>query len=246
MRHIIADLHIHSVLSPCGGLEMSPSALVSRLAELEIEWFSITDHNTMANCPAYEVAATRAGMAFTWGVEIQTMEEIHLLAYFDDRDRAQAFDAELYQSLLPIMNDPDFFGDQVIIDENENILRVEPRALINSSMWDLATATEQVQAFGGVAVPAHVDASVNSIISQLGFLPAYPNFPILGITAGLNLEMYLATHPEMVDKAFLRSSDAHYLTDLRHGICKLYIEHAGAKELLLAAMHADGRYIAHT
>jgi len=222
---------------------MSPHALVSRLKELGIEWFAITDHNSMANCPAYQAVAREAGLAFTWGVEIQTMEEIHLLAYFDDSAKAQAFDAELYSSLLPINNDPDFFGDQVIIDENENILRVESRALINSSIWDIATATEQVFAFGGLAVPAHVDAQVNSILSQLGFLPEYPDFPILGITAGLQLEDYLQQHPELADKAFLRASDAHYLADLRHGICKLFVEQASAKELLLAARKADTRFI---
>ncbi len=225
---------------------MSPSALVNRLQELKIEWFAITDHNIMANCPAYEAAARKAGLAFTWGVEIQTMEEIHLLAYFDDPDQAQAFDAELYDSLLPLQNDPDFFGDQVIIDENENILRVESRALINSSMWDIATATEKVLAFGGLAVPAHVDAQVNSILSQLGFLPEYPEFPILGITAGLNLADFRAEHPEMERKAFLRASDAHYLADLRPGICMLRIEQASAKELILAAQETDGRYIDFT
>jgi predicted metal-dependent phosphoesterase TrpH len=77
---------------------MSPSALVNRLQELGIEWFAITDHNSMANCPAYQAVALKAGLAFSWGVEIQTMEEIHLLAYFDDPAQAQAFDQELYNS----------------------------------------------------------------------------------------------------------------------------------------------------
>ena len=129
MRWIRADLHIHSVLSPCGGLEMSPADLISRLKEYKIEWFAITDHNSMANCPAYAAVAAKAGMAFSWGVEIQTSEEIHLLAYFDDHQKAQVFDNELYSSMLPLPNDPDFFGDQVVIDENENILRVEQLAL---------------------------------------------------------------------------------------------------------------------
>ncbi|MCB5279038.1 MAG: PHP domain-containing protein [Candidatus Cloacimonetes bacterium] len=243
MRIYSADLHIHSVLSPCGGLEMSPSALVAKLKKLGIEWFAITDHNSMANCPAYESVALRAGLFFTWGVEIQTLEEIHLLGYFDDREKAKAFDLVLYRSLLPLPNDPDYFGDQVIIDENENILRVESRALINSSTWDLAMATQQIIDFGGIAIPAHIDAEVNSIISQLGFLPASPSFELLGITASLNLNEYLAKHPELSGKAFLRASDAHYLNDLRSGVCKLHIEQACANELLLAAHKTGGRYI---
>jgi len=174
---------------------MAPSAVVDKLKKHGIQWFAITDHNSMANCPAYDAVARKAGLLFTWGVEIQTMEEIHLLAYFDDSDKAQAFDAELYASLLPIANDPDFFGDQVIIDENENILKVEPRALINSSTWDLETAVQMISAFDGIAVPAHIDAQVNSILSQLGFLPETPVFPLLGITAKLDLREYLAQNP---------------------------------------------------
>lgn len=243
MRNFRADLHIHSVLSPCGGLEMSPSAVVTRLQELGVQWFAITDHNSMGNCPAYEVVARKAGLHFSWGVEIQTMEEIHLLAYFDDPSQAQAFDQELYRSLLPLNNDPDFFGDQVIIDENENILRVEPKALINSSVWDLTTATEQVCAFGGLAVPAHIDAEVNSIISQLGFLPPSPNFELLGITAKLNLPKYLDQHPELADKAFIRASDAHYLGDLGRGSCTMRVQEPTAQEILRAARKMDGRYI---
>nr|MDK2850680.1 3,5-nucleoside bisphosphate phosphatase [Candidatus Cloacimonadota bacterium] len=243
MRSYRADLHIHSVLSPCGGLEMSPSALVQELKHIGVDWFAITDHNSVANCPAYAAVAAQNGLAFTWGVEIQSVEEIHILAYFDDPDKAQRFDRKLYDSLLPIKNDPDYFGDQVIIDEKENILRVEPRALMNSSTWDLATVVQEIEAFEGLAIPAHIDAGVNSVISQLGFLPPYPEFKILGITAGLDLPKYLAEHPEMVGKSFIRASDAHYLTDLRHGSCIIYAQEPTAQEILFAAQKMGGRYI---
>lgn len=243
MRNFRADLHIHSVLSPCGGLEMSPSALIEKLQELEIQWFAITDHNSMGNCPAYAAVAKKAGLCFSWGVEIQTIEEIHLLAYFDDPSQAQAFDQELYRSLLPIENDPEFFGDQVIIDENENILRMESKALINSSLWDLVTAAQRISAFGGLAVPAHIDADVNSIISQLGFLPPSPVFELLGITAKLNLPKYLDGHPELCGKAFMRASDAHYLNDIGHGSCMIRVQEPTAQEILQAARKVDGRYI---
>ena len=243
MRCYRADLHIHSVLSPCGGLEMAPSAVVNKLLSSGIEWFAITDHNSMANCPAYEAVARKAGLHFSWGVEIQSMEEIHILAYFDDPKMAQDFDRELYGSLLPIANDPDYFGDQVIIDENENILKVEPLALINSSMWDLSTVVERIQAFGGFAVPAHIDATVNSVISQLGFLPPQPEFKVLGISAKLDLQDYLSQHPHMIDKQYMRASDAHYLADLGHTCCRAYVQSASVKELMLAADKLDGRYI---
>lgn len=243
MRWLRADLHIHSVLSPCGSLEMAPHDLVKRLQECKIDWFAITDHNTMANCPAYAAVAEAAGLFFSWGVEIQTSEEIHILAYFDAPKQAQDFDKELYSSLLPLENDPDYFGDQVVIDENENIIRVEQRALINSSLWDLSLAVERIRDYGGFAVPAHVDAGVNSIISQLGFMPDEPAFDLFGVTAGLDMQDWRTRQPYFARRSLLKASDAHYLADIGSGYSELYLEEPTVAELRKAALNLDRRII---
>jgi PHP family Zn ribbon phosphoesterase len=243
MRWFTADLHIHSVLSPCGGLEMSPRAVVDRAKSCGIDWMAITDHNSLANCPAYAAAAAAAGLSFTWGVEVQTSEEIHLLVYFDDPGAAQAFGKELYASLLPIGNDPEFFGDQVIIDENENILGMEPKALMNSSVWDLSTAVGEARGHGGYCVPAHVDACVNSLIGQLGFLPAEPQFDLFGLTAKADLNEFLQGHPELAGKSWLRCSDAHYLADLGSGSSRILAAGPSVGELAKAALGLAERKI---
>lgn len=222
---------------------MSPREMIARLKQYRIEWFAITDHNSMANCPAYAKVAAEAGMGYSWGVEIQSSEEIHLLAYFDDPEKAVAFDRELYASLLPLPNDPDFFGDQVVIDENDNILRVEQLALINSSQWDINTTVEQVEAFGGLVVPAHVDAGINSILSQLGFIPDKPEFAAFGITALLNADAWRSEHPYFAQRSLIRASDAHYLDDIGKGYSELYVENASIAELKLAAERQAGRMI---
>jgi PHP family Zn ribbon phosphoesterase len=243
MRWFTADLHIHSVLSPCGGLEMSPRELIARIKACGIDWMAITDHNSLANCEAYDAVAKKAGIAFTWGVEAQTLEEIHLQVYFDDPLMAQKFGSELYNSLLPIENDPDFFGDQVIIDENENILGMEHRALINSSTWDLNAMVQKAREFGGYCVPAHVDAGVNSLLSQLGFIPAEPEFDLFGLTAQADLSAFLAQNGSLSPKAFLRCSDAHYLDDIGTGISRIYVREPSAAELAKAAKGLDERKI---
>jgi len=243
MRSFKADLHIHSVLSPCGGLEMSPHAVVAKAKELKIEWLALTDHNTLANCPAYAEVAEASGLAFTYGTEIQTAEEIHLLAYFDDREKAMEFDRELHNALPEIKNDADFFGDQVVIDAEENIIRMEEKALSNSVVWDLDETVNRILYFHGFAVPAHIDAEANSILSQLGFLPQEPDFSLLGITAKLNLTGFLLLHPELRDKSFLRSSDAHYLSDLGSGTSEIIVEKPTVKELMIAAKQLYERKI---
>jgi len=243
MRWFTADLHIHSVLSPCGGLEMSPRELVKRVRKCGIDWMAITDHNSLANCPAYAAVAEREGVHFTWGVEMQTAEEIHILVYFDEDCAARDFGKLLYDSLLPLENDPDFFGDQVIIDENENILSMEHKALINSSVWDLNTAVERAREHGGYCVPAHIDAQANSIIGQLGFIPEKPEFDLFEITAKADPEELPARYPQLSGKAFLRSSDSHYLDDIGSCYTRLFLGEPSATELAKAAGGLEQRKI---
>ena len=243
MQWYRADLHIHSVLSPCGGLEMSPSALIERCKELNIDWIAITDHNSMANCPAYQKVAIDNGIAYTWGVEIQTSEEIHLLAYFDDYQKAREFDKLLYDSLLPVQNDPEFFGDQVVIDENENIINVVEKALINSSLWSIDEAVDMVRSYSGVCIPAHIDADANSIIGQLGFIPDPDIFDAFGITASLDAERFIEAHKPLKLEQLIRSSDAHYICDLGSGYTTLFVMSPTMQELKLAVNGVENRKI---
>ncbi|HNX37651.1 MAG TPA: PHP domain-containing protein [Candidatus Cloacimonadota bacterium] len=243
MRTYRADLHIHSVLSPCGGLEMSPGAVVARAKALGLDWIAITDHNSMANCPAYGKVARDAGLAFSWGVEVQSAEEIHFLVYFDDIDAASDFDHELYNSLIPMENDVDFFGDQVVIDENEDIIRMENRALANSSLWDISELYDHAVSYGGFVMPAHVDASANSIISQLGFMPDDPVFDAYGLTARCDALKWISRQPFFAGKALIRSSDAHYLDDLGSGYSLIRVAEPTVKELRQAALGLEERRI---
>jgi hypothetical protein len=222
---------------------MSPQSLIQRLKELNIEWIAVTDHNSLANCPAYATVARQNGIAFTYGVEIQTSEEIHLLAYFDDEFKAMEFDQELYNALLPIPNDADFFGDQVVIDSDENIIRIEERALSNSVIWNIEEAKQMVECYSGFCVPAHIDAFTNSIIGQLGFLPTDLHFSLLGITSGLILDDFITQHPELGEYSFLRSSDAHYLSDLGCGSSRIFVECPSVGELIMAANKVNNRKI---
>jgi len=222
---------------------MSPGALMQRIKELNIEWIAITDHNTLANCPAYAIVAAENDIAFTYGVEIQTSEEIHLLAYFDNTVKAMEFDRLLLEALPSVPNDADFFGDQVVIDADENIIKLEERALSNSILWNLEDTVAEVELYGGFCVPAHVDAEANSIIGQLGFIPMDLHFPVLGITSGLNLEEYLQKHQELQEYSFLRSSDAHYLVDLGCGSSRIWVNEPTVAELMMAAQHLNERKI---
>jgi len=241
MRWYKADLHNHSVLSPCGGLEMDPESVMQTAAKNGISIFALTDHNSLANCPAYAAWAKRFGIAFLYGVEIQTAEEIHLIALFDNTQEAMEFNELLYDSLLPIPNDPDFFGDQVVIDEEGGIVRMEERALINSSVWDLDTAYQQVDSYGGLCFPAHVDATTFSIIGQLGFIPPHLDFAAVSVTANCRIDRLLTTYPWLQKYPLFACSDAHYLADIGKGTTAFYLAAPTVAEIRKAFKKEDNR-----
>ena len=77
------DLHIHSCLSPCANLEMSPSEIVTRAVAAGIDGIALTDHQSARNTPAIAECVRRAGLQCVSGVEVQTAEEVNTVALFD-------------------------------------------------------------------------------------------------------------------------------------------------------------------
>ncbi len=66
------------------------------------------------------------------GAEITTKEEVHCLAFFEKTDELIIFQEFLDLNLPDILNDPDTFGYQVQVDENEIIIYEEKKLLINA------------------------------------------------------------------------------------------------------------------
>jgi len=243
LRLYKTDLHLHSVLSPCGDLEMSPKAVMKKASEMGIEIIAVTDHNSMANSCVYQRSAVQFGIHYIYGVEIQTAEEIHVIALFDNWEIARKFNKELFNSLLPIKNDPEYFGDQIVIDDEENIVRIINKALLNSSIWTFETVLKKIEAYGGFGFPAHVDAYTNSVISQLGFIPQNSKIIAVGITAHCDVEGLLKKYPYLKDYALIRNSDAHYLADIGSGTTDFYLEEPSLSEIILACKNEKKRKI---
>ncbi len=166
-----ADFHIHSCLSPCGDLAMSPKAIVAALKEKGVQIAALTDHNTSLNCPAFAHHCKEAGIIPLFGMEAQTQEEVHVLCLFSSLDIALAFSEEIYNLLPSIMNNPEKTGDQVYVDEDDDIIGEVDKYLVISCDYDLDSLTKRVHNLGGVVIPAHVDRASFSLTSQLGFIP---------------------------------------------------------------------------
>ncbi|HOJ71580.1 MAG TPA: PHP domain-containing protein [Syntrophorhabdaceae bacterium] len=213
MSGFSCDLHIHSTLSPCASLEMSPKNIALKAKDVGLDIIAITDHNMTENSIYAHEIGRKIGLAVLFGMELQTQEEIHLLAIFDDYNTAMKLQKKVYSLLPHIKNDVNYFGDQVVVDENDEILRFEDRLLLNSSQISIEDAVAWIKAHGGIAIPSHIDSTTFSIISQLGFIPDNIPFDALEIRNRDHI-------PDMLpfimkkDITFVTFSDAHYLNDI--------------------------------
>lgn len=213
-----ADLHIHSVLSPCADFLMTPGNLIPRLKENGITIFSITDHNDCRNSRIFQKKAEENGLLFIPGIEIQSAEEVHILGYFKNTESLEKV-AEIVKNSLPqIENSEEIYGYQLIIDESDEYVEKESAFLAGASSMGIDEIADLIKAFGGIFIPAHIDRG-SSIISNIGYFPelSYDGFEIYNKSKINELkEKY------KFEKPILSSSDSHF----REGIEKkgMYIE----------------------
>ncbi len=236
-----ADLHIHSTLSPCGSLYMSPRAIVEGAKRKGLELIAVTDHNSCGNLLYVDRVAREEGVVLIPGVELQTEEEVHLLAYFETLEKALAFGEEIYSYLPPVKNDPDYFGDQVIVDEEDNIVGMEERLLVNSLLLSIDQCVEMVDLYGGISLPAHVDRETYGIINQLGFVPDYLGFRAVEISRAVTPREALDRWPELAKYTLVSSSDAHYLEDVGKVMTLFFMEEPSWGEMVDALNRGEER-----
>lgn len=212
--HLRADLHIHTLLSPCGDLEMSPVNIVRQAREKGLDLIGITDHNSTRQAPLVQEYGKNAGITVLLGVEINTREEVHCLAFFPTREKLDEFQEYLDRYLPDIPNDPDKFGYQVVIDTDEMIVYEEPRLLISAIDQEIGSVEKEVHRLGGIFIPAHINKSYASIVAQLGFIPPDLHCDALEVSPHITPEQYLRENPWLQAYPFIQSSDAHYIGDI--------------------------------
>ncbi|NLC55897.1 MAG: PHP domain-containing protein [Armatimonadetes bacterium] len=239
-----ADLHLHSVLSPCGDLAMSPSAIVARAQAVGLDLIALTDHNMAENGAALRTVAARTGLAALYGMELETVEEVHLLCLFDHLEQAMAWQAFVYPRLPAVPNDPDRFGEQVVVNDQEEILRFETRLLANAAAVTLSEACAAVAARGGLAIPAHIDRPAHSLVSQLGFPPAGLKLEAVEVTRFMAANFLAAHRSWLAALPLVRFSDAHFLEDIGAQRTLFQIEAPTVAEIRLALRGEAGRAIA--
>lgn len=204
---LIADLHIHSCLSPCGDISMLPSVI----CEKNIDVISITDHNTARNVAAFINFCK--GKIVVPGIEIHTMEDVHVLGYFFSIQNCLAVSKIVEENITPFPYDPEKFGYQLVINELEEFVDTIDFYLGFPTKLTIDDAIEIINIHKGIPVFAHVDRKFG-VIYQLGMIPGGTN-----VIEVRRKETFL----EFKDKGFiiLTSSDAHQPDEV--GSRKIYL-----------------------
>jgi predicted metal-dependent phosphoesterase TrpH len=236
-----ADLHVHTVLSPCGSLDMSPARIVKEALKKNIDILAITDHNSTRQCRVVIEMGKKVGITVWGGSELNTREEVHCLAFFDDVETLEKFQKWIDKWLIVIKNRPDYFGDQVWVDENDNILGEEDRLLISALDRNINQAYEAVHRLGGVFIPAHIDRKSNSLTSQLGFVPKDIKADALEISPNVSPDEVRKQKWGEI-KPLIAGSDAHWPDKLGTSMTLINANDASLNEFKKALWKEEGRW----
>ncbi len=209
MSRYFYDLHIHSCLSPCADDDMTPANIAGMASLKGLTLLALTDHNSCKNCPAFFEACNAFGIVPVPGMELTTAEDIHLVVLFPTLEQAMDFDREIHPRILPVKNRPDIFGNQHVVDSDDNILSEEEILLINATDLDVDSALDLVARYGGAVYPAHIDRPSNGMIAVLGTVPKEYGFSWVEFNDYEQREAILKEHG--LSCHTLCSSDAHDL-----------------------------------
>lgn len=227
------DLHIHSCLSPCGSLDMTPNNIVNMSMIKGLDIIAVTDHNACDHVRTVYELGQQLGLLVLPGMEVQTKEEVHILCYFESVEDIESFDMALMPYKTKIPNNIKVFGQQSVLDAEDNFVREVENALILSLDLGLEELQDLVLRHHGIIVPAHINKAANSLLVQLGFIPNELNFGTIEVYQKTMLDEKIA---DQYQKVF--NSDAHYLehiSEAEHHIelpektCRALIQYLSGK-----------------
>ncbi len=246
-RFFTADLHIHSCLSPCAELDMTPWRIMRKAAEAGLDIVAIADHNSCENLDAAARAALKAGVSLVPAMEITSLEEVHVLALFDTLEAAFRMQENVYRELDNFHMGAEGgngtgqippFG-QVIVNEDDEVLGFNRRILAGATGIRLSGLVAAIHSLGGMAIASHADRESFSVTSQLGFIPEGLGLDALEVCG--QKQKNKNTNTLLREAPGLRCSDAHRLEDIGRKTTRFLLEEASLKEIALALKAADGR-----
>ena len=220
------DLHIHSALSPCADDNMTPSNIVGFAKLQGLDAVAIADHNAIANVKVAMDVGDAFDVVVVPAMELQTAEDIHILCLFEKFENLQSF----YNCInfADIQNRAEIFGEQLILDEDDNVLGQEQRMLLVASGVSVEEVVSLAKQHNGIAVAAHIDREENGMVAILGTVTE--DFSVVEISATATKQIQCYTTGRKV----ITNSDAHTLEDIGVACGQLEVTERSAKGILQA------------
>ncbi len=234
------DLHIHTCLSPCAQSDMLPTTIIKQARDKNVDVVGICDHNSAENVLAVRKAGEKEGVHVLGGMEISSSEEVHILAFFDDDGALLEMQNIVYENLFG-ENDEKYFGEQLIVDEYDKIIGSTNKLLIGSTSLGIDRIVELVHSLGGLAVASHVDRDSFSIIAQLGFIPK--ELPLDALELSWRCESSEVNNYESYGLPLVKSSDAHFLSDIGKAVTTFSLSAPSFSEVVMAFQNVEGRTV---
>lgn len=239
----LADLHIHTCLSPCAELSMTPRSIVEKAASSGINMIAICDHNSAENVGVTKDIAAGKGIRVVAGMEINSSEEVHILGLFEYLQDAIKMQEVVYKHLQPGENDEETFGMQVVVNEVDEVMAFNKRLLIGATSLSVNRIVDYVHSFNGLAIASHIDREGFGIIGQLGFIPPGLDLDALEISSRTGHDEARTKFSQYRNIPWISSSDAHRVEEIGKRATSLFMNHCTFEELRLALKGVDGRKI---
>ena len=228
------DLHMHSCLSPCGDMDMTPNNIAGMAMSKGRNIIALTYHNSARNTPSLLKWAEQYGLIALPGMELTTEEEVHVVCLFAELEDALAFDSYVYERLIKIRNKKEIFGEQIIMNEMDEPIGEEEYLLINATSISFDSVYDIVKEFHGIMIPAHLDKTTTSLLSNLGMIPPNSRFTCAEVKNLEKLHGLMKANPYLEKCRIISDSDAHYLPDISEPVHSLAFpnDHPTKREIL--------------
>lgn len=221
---------------------MSPRNIAAEAKRKELDILGICDHNTAENAEALIEAAGRLGLCVLPGLEVTSQEEVHILALFGELEAALSMQERVYES-LPGENNESVFGQQIIVNAEDEVLGVSPKLLAGATTLSLEQVVGFIHVLRGLAVASHVDRIGFGIIGQLGFIP--PRLDLDALEVSLHMSWEKARAQFGPGRPLVSSSDAHFLNEIGLAATHFLLEEGTLEEIKMAFKGIKNRKIIH-
>ncbi len=236
-----ADLHMHTCLSPCAEIDMTPREIVTVSLKKGLHLIAITDHNSAENVVAARKAAEGTGLAVLAGMEVTSSEEVHIIALFESADTAGMLQDVVHRNLPSGENDERLYGHQIIVNEDNEVLGFNRKLLIAATGLTAHTLLDLIKSLGGISIASHVDREAFSVLSQLGFIPQDLCFDALEFSPRMGRDEAETSFQGLKRFPWVAFSDAHYVRDIGKRITTFTMREPSLDEMRHALAGTDGR-----